>query len=136
MRILNNMKFVLKIILVIGLVLVGYCIFICVLGIINSLNIQQWAPEEGVWYCRELQIQMSFDEEVNSYAVIDNDTVLCAAGYERGSEYITVGIQEENVPGYSLGEKIFFGKYVARTENEYIVEEVSSGIEYTFERIG
>ena len=94
-----------------------------------------WVPEVGVWYCEELQMQLSFEDDIDSYAVIGDKKVICGCGADRGSTEIIVDCQESNVPDYDLGEIIFWGSYVELNETTYTVKEHYSGTIYVFERI-
>ncbi|MBQ7344630.1 MAG: hypothetical protein IJW45_01025 [Oscillospiraceae bacterium] len=52
-------------------------------------------PTEGVWYCEENGMQLSFEEDVDSYVTKDGEQVPCSIGIERGSRSIFVDIQDE-----------------------------------------
>ena len=91
-------------------------------------------PDEGIWYCEELKIQLSFEDD-SSYTVVNGRSISCTWGNDRGSDVIMVLCQEPNIEEYRLGDTVFWGHYVHLTDDEYIVSDGTTSVEYTFERI-
>ena len=91
-------------------------------------------PEEGVWYCDDLEIQLSYSEGNETYAIIDGRKVQCGWINYRGAIDFSVLVQERNVPNYGVGDSIFWGKYISLTETEFVVEDCNSGERYVFVR--
>lgn len=121
-----------KVILIAGLI--GYILVLVVLFVAMT-HYTQWMPTDGVWYCKELQIQIPFENSEECFAIIDDKKVTCTWGNNRGSKVISVLCQETNMDGIALGEAVFVGEYVYLDENCLILRERSTGIEYTFEKI-
>jgi len=98
-------------------------------------NITYWTPEEGVWYCDDLEIQLSFSEGNETYAIIDGKKVQCVCINDRGAIDFSVLVQERNVPNYGVGDSIFWGQYVSLSESEFVVEDCNTGVRYIFVRL-
>ncbi len=65
------MKYVSKICkLVLAIVIAAYMIAIIII-FIGMTHYTQWMPTEGMWYCDELQISLSFETDTKSFAIID-----------------------------------------------------------------
>ena len=97
-------------------------------------NITIWLPEEGIWYCEELDMQLAFSDSDDSYIVIDGEKVICSVHNNRGSQVFSLLIQESGVPNYKLGDDVFSGKYVSLTEEAFTVKDRESGMQYVFIR--
>jgi len=93
----------------------------------------EWMPTEGIWYCQELQMQISFEEN-ESFVVIDNQKVACACLNDRGSAWFFVLIQGKN-DRYPVGTEVFSAKHVQLSKNEFIVSEEHTGQQYVFTRV-
>ena len=91
-----------------------------------------WRPEQGVWYCEELHMQLSFEKGYKSYVILDGEAILCACENDRGSKNLLVLCQEPNVKGYEIGDPIFSGRYVDLNNNKYTVKDNDSHELYTF----
>lgn len=95
----------------------------------------QWVPDGGVWYCEELQAQLAFDKESETYMMINGEKVVCSWINEIGSTYFYICCEEKNHPYYKLGATIFSGKVThLDDENEYIITG-ENDVEYVFVRI-
>ena len=98
-------------------------------------NITIWLPEEGIWYCEELDMQLAFSDSDDSYIVIDGEKVICAVRNNRGSKDFLVLILESVAPNYDkFGDVVFSGKYVSLTEEAFTVKDRESGMQYVFIR--
>lgn len=97
-------------------------------------NITIWVPEDGIWYCEELDMQLSFSISDDSYIVIDGEKVICSVRNNRGSETFSLLIQESGVPNYKLGDAVFHGEHVSLTEEAFTVKDLDSGKQYVFIR--
>ena len=114
---------------------VAYCCF-WIYGLFHlDTNIEPWTPNEGVWYCDELKIQLSFTLDEETYAIINGEKVICVWGNNTGSSYFSVIVQENGVEGYQIGESFFLGKYKTLTDSELVLEDRESGILYSFVRV-
>lgn len=94
----------------------------------------QYEPEEGVWYCDELQIQLSYERDVPTYIVEDGEMILCACGSDRGVKWLEVSNQDA---GYhaNLGEVLFYAEILRLDESELVVYCGDLDKEYTFVRV-
>ncbi len=71
----HDTKYVSKICkLVSAIVIAAYMIAIIII-FIGMTHYTQWMPTEGMWYCDELQISLSLDENITSFAIIDGEKV-------------------------------------------------------------
>lgn len=95
----------------------------------------QYEPEEGVWYCDELQIQLSYEAHTQSYIIQNDEKILCACGSDRGVKYIQVFCQERNHPDYELGELIFLAEIISLDEMQLIVYDEQTEKQYIFYKI-
>jgi len=93
----------------------------------------EWMPTEGIWYCEELQLQISFDRS-ESYIVIDGQKIACDCLNDRGSAWFCVLIQEKN-DLYPVGKEVFSARYVQLSEYEFIVSEEHTGKQYVFVKV-
>ena len=97
------------------------------------LDNPQWVPEEGTWYCEELQIQLACDVGISSITV-DGETVVCGWQNDRGSKFFFVySVQSHSL--YSRGEVIFEGEAITLDDREFCVEDTATGERYIFTRI-
>ena len=84
-------------------------------------------PQEGEWYCTELQMQLSFSDQGQSTVIIDGNTISCTWENDIGSHDIYVLCQEVDHPSYKLGELLFWFKYVSLDDGTYVVSDHESG---------
>ena len=101
---------------------------------VNLLPREQYFPEDGVWYCEELEMQMSYETDVRSYATVDQTRISCCTGNDRGSNWITLSCTESYNPCYDVGEVIFAGEYVSLDDHRLVLR-AADGREYVFERL-
>lgn len=95
----------------------------------------QYEPEEGIWYCDELQIQLSYESYAQCYIIEDDEKILCACGSDRGVKYIHVTCLERNHPQYKLGDVIFFAEVISLNDTELLVYDEQTEQQYVFLRI-
>lgn len=104
-------------------------------GFLSMLSVAEFYPEEGQWYCEELQLMLAFGDSKECYIVVDGEKITCGCGSDPGSRFLSVGSQDEETTRYRLGEEIFGGEFVKLEGNELTIRESKSGQEYTFVRI-
>ena len=92
-------------------------------------------PAEGEWYCNDLDVQVSFDHDGETFLVWNDQKVLCAAGIDKGSTWIYVDCQETDNPDFKLGETVFSGEIV-QSEDGFLIIQSDTGVQYTFTRVG
>ncbi len=129
------MKYVSKICKLFFTIVIAAYVIATIIIFIGMTHYTQWMPTEGVWYCDELQISLSFDENIMSFAIIDGQKVICVADNNRGSEVISVLCQENNIDQFYLGESIFTGEYVSLKDNQLVLREYHKENIYTFLRV-
>ena len=94
----------------------------------------QYEPEEGIWYSEELQIQLSYEQHTQSFAIINGEKIVCACGSDRGVPNLYVSCQETDHPMYRLGQEIFSAKIVSLSETEFVVYDEQTSRQYVFTR--
>ena len=112
-------------------------LFLCLLVLLTGCadyEITLWRPDSGVWYCDELEMQLSFDKSVPCYIVQDETRIECEWSNDRGSLYIAVRYLWNGQQKYG-DATVFYGKYIDLTDDTYVLEEIDTGIQYTFYRI-
>lgn len=96
----------------------------------------QYAPEDGVWYCKELLLQLSYEPGSTCFVVEDGQAIVCACGSDRGSKWIYVFCQDAEQSKYHMGELLFSMQIVSLNDTELVVVEENANHEYVFRRIG
>ena len=101
-------------------------------GYMYVLSNQRIYPEDGIWYCEELQIYLHFDREAISKAIIDGEEVDCAGCYMKDSISITI----ERLYDFTWENQIIFsGEYVSLKGSELVLRNRDTKVEYTFVKI-
>ena len=95
----------------------------------------QYEPQEGVWYCEELQIQLSYKSDAPCFVIENDEKIVCGCGSDRGVNYIQVLCQETDNPYYYLGEMVFCAEIISLNDVELIVYDESTQEQYAFYRI-
>ena len=92
-------------------------------------------PDEGKWYCKELEMQLDFSSDGDCFIVQNGEKIRCAFVNHRGSDFLSVGCQEYDSVYFALGEEILSVKLINLNVSELIVEDTDSGKTYTFLRV-
>ena len=113
-----------------------YLSFFLVLLVIASMLTsccfaEKYYPEYGRWYCPELDMVLDY-ETGEAYFDINGANIKCAHGSDKGSDYLSVGCQEDSNPEFYLGEEVFGARFKSLTETALTVVDAKSGIEYVF----
>lgn len=90
-------------------------------------------PQEGVWYCEELQILISYDDEMCT-AVLDGEEIPCNCLHD-GDQWIYIVSQTARNEKYPLGSSVFIAEPIKLTKTEFVVKEKKTGVVYTFQKI-
>lgn len=109
-------------------------IFILLITVLVGCRPDQYEPEEGIWFCEELQIQLSYEQYTNSFAIINGEKILASCGSDRGVPYLYVSCKETENPRHRLGEEIFTAKIISLSETEFVVYDEESLQRYVFIR--
>lgn len=95
----------------------------------------QFFPEDGIWYCEELQIQAAFGETGETFIVVEGEKIDCVWENDPGSEWLNIISQDRDTKVFKLGESVFSGTYVRLDETRLVLRDPDSGQEYTFVKI-
>ena len=91
-------------------------------------------PEEGEWYCSELDMKLSFSIHGKTLLSQNGEKVLCIRSVEHGSTWIDIICDETDNPNFAFGEAVFSGEILKLKNNLFIIQS-RNGVEYTFRRI-
>lgn len=118
------------------LVVVIWCISILAIILFAWIaNIPQYEPEEGVWVCDELQIQLDYDSGKESFIIGNGVKIHCGHGSDRGVKRVLLYSQDFTNSDYELGEIIFAADITKLTEAMMTVYDPQTEKEYIFVRI-
>ena len=102
-------------------------------GCKNTLFNRCIYPEDGIWYCDELQLSLNFGFNQISIANIDGEEIKCEANHMGDSLNITVvRLYDESTPENRV---LFPGEYVSLKDNKLVLRHRDTKVEYTFVRI-
>ena len=91
-------------------------------------------PSEGIWYCDELQMQLS-DKYDESFMMVEGTKVTLGWGAsDPGTNILMVCSLHYPETYYDYGEYILTATKVALTESQFLVK-TSDNVYYIFERI-
>jgi len=111
-------------------------LFILATAVISILMFPpRYEPEEGVWFCEELQIQISYEKNANTFLIENGEKINCACGSDRGVKELQVYCQEWDHPTYRLDEMIFCADIKKLTDKTLTVFDPLAKQEYIFIRI-
>ena len=96
---------------------------------------EEYTPRDGVWYCAELKMRLSFSEDHLSTLVVGEEEVQCACINDIGSDDIYVLCQEADNQVYALGELILWLEYVSLDGETYTVKDHNTEETYFFCRL-
>ena len=90
-------------------------------------------PENGVWFCEDLQIQLNFESAnlMDSYIVLDGEKYQCRVGSDPGSSYFGISYTDYN----PLSKHKLYFTITYRDETTFIVKPQNDEQTYTFSRI-
>lgn len=124
-------------------VLLGLPVVLC---IILSACTKEYHPQEGTWYCEELQLQLSFgiyilnepgnskyNDELYGYIIIDGERIGCQGSYDGHSRFMGVHSQELDNKKYPAGYQFYLLEAVSLGDTQYVVKD-EAGNQYTFIR--
>ena len=109
-----------------------FYIGILLLGLAGCYH--EWMPQEGDWYCEDLQLQISFSGG-DCFWINNGEMIPCDCINDRSSKAFFVIAQafgNENLP---LGTELFCGEHVKLTDDEFVVREIDSGKIYAFTKV-
>ena len=94
----------------------------------------EWMPQDGSWYCEELQMQISFDGG-ECFSVYEGEKIKCDCINDRGSTWFAIISQEHYIESLPIGTELFCAERVELTETEFVVREEKTGIVYIFVKV-
>ena len=94
----------------------------------------EWMPQDGDWYCKELQLQISFSGG-DCFWINNGETIPCDCINDRSSKSFFVIAQAFDNKDIPLGTELFCGEHVKLTDNEFVVREMDSVKIYTFTKV-
>ena len=108
------------------------CLLVLLTGCEHEITL--WRPDSGVWYCDELEMQLSFDKSTPyCFVVQDGTKIECTWENDRGANYIAVMHSWETQKKNNFKNiEIFCGTCIELTDEKYVLEEVETGTQYTF----
>lgn len=106
-------------------------------------------PNEGIWYCADLQAQFTmgkgntfvsrgdglFVDKTKNYAIVNGERIAASLWSDRGSKYVWISCEEPDHPDFYEGETIYSFVFVSLSDTEYVLED-DTGKRHTFLRIG
>ena len=126
-------------------VMLSGCVHVC----------KKYTPEEGLWYCEELQAQMNFTIDPNmpevdatsdmdevlkyvvdredNYVMVDGEKISCDWSSYNHSDRIHIVSQDSDTEAYEMGELIYELWVVSLSDTQYVLKD-EDGKEYTFVR--
>lgn len=124
--------------------IVSIVVFIKALPMLSSVYYSIFAedgpmPSDGLWYCRELQMQLSFipnsseEHETHTYVITEEGCVMCGIWLPIRRTDMSVDAQDFDHMDI-LGKKLFRGVCVSVDDDCYIIRG-DDGVDYQFYRI-
>ena len=99
------------------------------------IHTPQFEPEDGIWVCEELQIQLDYSGHSETYIIENGKKIHCGCGSDRGIKQIEVSCQERNHPIYKVGELVFCAEIKKLTDNTLLVCDPKTKQEFVFIRV-
>lgn len=103
---------------------------------INNMdyNSQILFPEDGTWYCKELQFTLRLEQNAISEIIVDGTPVSCVAGYyaDSPSFYIMSGEVKDGV--FVMEKYIFLLEYISSTKTELVLRDTENQTNYVFKK--
>lgn len=94
----------------------------------------RYEPNEGIWFCEELQIQLDYSGKAETFVIESGAKIQCGCGSDRGIKEIRVYCQEFDHPTYKLAELIFCADIKKLTDRTLTVVDPQTEQEYVFVR--
>lgn len=92
-------------------------------------------PQDGIWYCEELQLQISFSDDDETFTYADGEKVYCSCDYDRGSAWLGLHCRNYYSKSYQVGDVVFDGEYVSLDEQTLVIYDQETDQNYTFLRL-
>ena len=115
-------------------ILLLFSLVLSMLWMFSSRNRNRKYPTEGVWYCKEHQIQISYEPpEYECYVTVDGEQVKCEGARKKGKSKLILRCAETDSPHFDYKEKVFVGDMVSSNDEKFILRG-DDGTRYVFVR--
>ena len=98
----------------------------------------QYAPKDGVWYCEELNLTLSYEADKNSCFLKDGETILCVQTGHPQNKHVYVYAAEEIVleNGSTILQStiLLFQFEISQLKYGYFIAHDNLNAEYMFVR--
>ena len=91
-------------------------------------------PEDGLWYCEDLKLYLSFEKDIDCYMLANGFNEECGWRSNRGSDWILIECIDYNCPLHELGDNILYAKRVSLDDTELTLKDKSGNI-YVFVKV-
>lgn len=119
-----------KIITIVGIMLLVFLVIF-----VATFKPTEFFPKEGIWYCSEIETQLDFYGDGNTFVIVDSEKICCVSITNRGSDAIVIICQEDDCELYDLAETLFSLKFVSLKGDTLVLRDRNSETKYTFTRI-
>ena len=92
-----------------------------------------YEPQSGVWYCEELQIQLSYEDDEVTYITENGKQIIGTCETDRGSKWIGVLCRTDEV-GYYVGDQLFLAKIISLNDDTLVLYHEDTNQKYIFLR--
>ena len=116
------------------------CVCVCIICLMLTLvqcKPDQTFPEEGLWYCAELQIQICPGKDSAgqyAYTFINGEKRSCALYTDYGNKFLGIGYMYE-VDGTWDYTSLYRGEWISFNDERIVTRDRQTQIEYVFVRV-
>ena len=113
----------------------------CLIMLLPACNTSNHVPIDGMWYCEELKLQLSFENVYDSFLIVDGKKIPCSYSNEHGTGIIDVSFLDDSFHAFDYDQIFFTGRCDYWDEEKMIVTEWldtegnKKGNQYTFVRV-
>ena len=98
----------------------------------------QYAPKDGIWYCDELSLTLSYETDQRSYFLKNGEKIICSRTGHTQSRYVDIYeveeiVREDGDTAY-MHKALLFEFEILQLEQEYFVVCDNSNNKYKFVR--
>ena len=121
-----------------AVLLVPCIIILFVLGVIRWIKKERTVEEmEGIWYCRELKIQISLSDPNNAFLMKNGERIQCrcdACATKHNIGMLDMYCREWEHPRYKHGKTLFRADILSYSEMTMDIYDRKTRRKYTFVR--
>lgn len=121
--------------------LVKFFAVIYIMGFLLVFLVQckpaQTFPNEGIWYCEDLQIQICFDKNPDKYEthIIKDKKISCTLSTDYGNRFFSIVYQDTISAEYNYDTCFYAGEFISFDDDTLITRATDTQKEYVFTRI-